>query len=276
MLSTIIATDLSDASLFAVDSVVASGRDVFGPVTLLHVVDLDLYTAGGSVPGLLEFAEEQLAKEEARLRDCGIEAKVKVVLGDAVETIERVFAEAHADIVMLTSLGKGAAMGRVFGSTAEKLASRGAIPVLIERVILDRVGTACCRAGTSPVTGRILAAVGLDDASEHLARFVASLPGVQALRLVHVAPTEDDTPGADRALAELVAAIASSVALEATVVVGDPADAICAEAGRWDASLIAIASCAHGPTHRLVWGSVARSVAREAQMSVLIVPHPVV
>ncbi len=276
MLKTIIATDLSGASLLAVDSVVACGGTIFGPVILLHVVDLDLYTAGGSVPGLLEFAEEQLAKEAARLRECGIDAKVRVEMGDTVEMIESAFAQEGADVVLLTNLGQGAITGRLFGSTAEKLASRGAVPVLIERVVVEGDAGVCCRTGLSPLTGRVLAAVGLDDASDHLARVAASLPGVKALRLLHVSPAEEGVADAESALEELLDAASLPFAVETAVVVGEPAETIIEDAELWGASLVVIASCAHGPAHRLVWGSVARTVAREATTSVFIVPHETV
>jgi hypothetical protein len=45
MLNAIIATDLSEASLAALDSVCGCESGVFDKVTLLHVIDLDLYTA---------------------------------------------------------------------------------------------------------------------------------------------------------------------------------------------------------------------------------------
>ena len=55
----LVATDLSEAGLRSVEGLCACGAAGFGRVTLLHVVDLDLYTAGGSVPGITEWANDR-------------------------------------------------------------------------------------------------------------------------------------------------------------------------------------------------------------------------
>jgi nucleotide-binding universal stress UspA family protein len=130
----LIATDLSEASLAAVDAVTSCNPVDFSGIVLVHAVDLDLYTAGGTVPAVLELAEESLGSIAEDLRTAGFEVSVRAEVGPAVEVIERVAAEENADLVVMSNLGKGAVTGRLLGSTAERLATAGKLPVLIERV----------------------------------------------------------------------------------------------------------------------------------------------
>jgi nucleotide-binding universal stress UspA family protein len=264
----LIATDLSDASLAGLECVCACGSGVFTHATLLHVIDLDLYTAGGSVPQILEYAHT--APEWAdRLRGCGLETDVRVEQGSAVETIEQVADEVGADLVVMTSLGHGAATGRIFGSTVEKVASRGHVPVLVERVA-EREG-AWCRCGGSSPFGRVLVAAELDDAASALLAHVGKLPKGSAIRVIHVAAAGDDVAHAEAGLSDLVAKT-DIPAAETAILTGDPTDVIVQDAVDWKATVVVVAACRHSPLHRAVWGSVARGVALHAPCSVLIVP----
>ncbi len=140
------AVDLSEASLLSLDALRAFAGDAGGDVTLLHVVDLDLYTAGGAVPGIMEFAKERLQEESERLAGCGLRVSaIRVEQGDSAQTIRRVATEEKVDLVVMTNLGKGARTGRVFGSVAERVASQGTVPVLVERVDLEDSDGGTCR-----------------------------------------------------------------------------------------------------------------------------------
>jgi nucleotide-binding universal stress UspA family protein len=103
-MNVLIATDLSEASLAALDSVCACKHGIFDKATLLHVIDLDLYTAGGSIPQITEYANNVLPLWAERLTSCGIETMVRVEQGPAAETIEDVALESGADLVVMTSL----------------------------------------------------------------------------------------------------------------------------------------------------------------------------
>jgi nucleotide-binding universal stress UspA family protein len=238
----LIATDLSDASLAGLECVCACGSGVFTHATLLHVIDLDLYTAGGSVPQILEYAHTALPEWADRLRGCGLETDVRVEQGSAVETIEQVADEVGADLVVMTSLGHGAATGRIFGSTVEKVASRGHVPV-----------------------------AELDDAASALLAHVGKLPKGSAIRVIHVAAAGDDVAHAEAGLSDLVAKT-DIPAAETAILTGDPTDVIVQDAVDWKATVVVVAACRHSPLHRAVWGSVARGVALHAPCSVLIVP----
>jgi nucleotide-binding universal stress UspA family protein len=265
----LIATDLSDASLAGLEGVCSCESGVFSRATVLHVVDLDLYTAGGSIPQIMEYANRVLPEWADRLKACGLETQVRVEQGAAVETIEAVAEEIGADLIVMTSLGHGAATGRIFGSTVEKVASRGRVPVLVERVA-EHDG-AWCRHGQGSPFARVLLAADLDETLLPLLSYVARLPGESALRVVHVAATPDEAAAAEKDLADAVSAAGLS-GTDTGLLVGDPVRVIVEDAAAWNATTITVASCRHSALHRALWGSVARGIAIHAPCSVLLVP----
>ncbi len=266
----LVATDLSDASLASLDALCACGPGVFETAVLLHVIDLDLYTAGGSVPQIMGFAADKLGELSARLEPCGVLCSVRVEQGPAVETIEAVALEEGADLVLMTNLGHGGA-GRVFGSTAERLAARGVAPVLVERVPGE---PECCARSGSPFA-RVLVCADLEGTLPALLSYVSRLPGETALRVLHVAATTEAAADAETALTEATSGARVEHGLDIKVLVGDPAENIIAEATAWDASVAVVSPCRHSVLHRAVWGSVARGVALHAPCSILFVPPTV-
>lgn len=268
------AVDLSETSMLALDTLKAIAGDKPGDVTLLHVVDLDLYTAGGSVPAILEFARERLLEESARLAGCGLRVpSIRVEQGDAAQTILRVSSEESADLIVMTNLGKGARTGRLFGSTAERVASAARVPVLIERVnVPAEEEVACCRLiGGSPLE-RILVAVDVDDDPAESLQTVFSMPGVSTVHLVHVVEDAAEAEAANPRLGELATTAPDDVAATFEAMTGDPAESIVAAAKAWGATAVALQPCRHSALHRAMWGSVARSVALHAPCSILFVP----
>lgn len=266
----VVATDLSEASVLVVEGLFACEIGLFERVVLLHVVDLDLYTAGGSVPGILDWARGRLAEEEARLRATGLDVESRVEQGPAVETIESVAAEVGADLVMVTNLGKGAAAGRLFGSTAEQIAVHGQVPVLVDRIVLR--DQAWYRQGQGNPFARVLVGVGPDEALPGALRTLLSLLRVEAVRVVHVLKEAHDREAELERLAHAVTEAGIELRAEVDVLVGDPAERLLDEARGWEAGLIAVSPCRHGLAHRALFGSVARGVASGADRPVLFLP----
>lgn len=274
MLNVIVATDMSEAGLLGVESVFGCGPTVFGEVTLVHVVDLDLYTAGGSIPGIIEFSQDRLAQEVARLSEVGITADAVVTQGDVVDTINRLAEERNADAVLVTNVGENALAGRVLGTVAERIAVASKVPVFVQRVDLEGE-VPSCRIDDRALTSRVLVAVDFDEAATQLLSFTAALPGVEAMRVVHVATEAGPLTGLTAAVEELEALAArASLAARAdtrVIVTDDAARAIADEAAAWDATLIAVGVRAHGVIHRIRHGSVAGEVVRGSDRSVLLV-----
>jgi nucleotide-binding universal stress UspA family protein len=266
----LLATDLSPAGVQGVEGILACGRAGIDHVTLLHVIDLDPYTAGGSVPEIAEWATEGLSALAERLGGQGFPAEVRVEWGSAVETIESVAREQDADLVVLTSLGKGALKGRVLGSTAERLVTRAALPVLLERV--EQGGEQWCRLGSGSPFARVLVACAFDETAETMLGYVRDLPGVTALHLVHVTEDGLQPEGVEGWMREVAATARVTVDPETTVAHGDVGDRITEIARDWNASIIVIGPRRRGALRRLVLGSTARRVAETADRAVMFVP----
>lgn len=268
----IIATDLSEASLAAVESVTTCSPVDFSAVVLVHAVDLDLYTAGGTVPAVLELAEQSLGEIAESLRASGFEVAVRAEVGPATEVIERVAAEEDIDLVVMSNLGKGAVSGRLLGSTAENIASSGRLPVLIERVRED--AGAWCRIAERHPFGKVLVGADLSESLREQLALVGRLPGLGAVRVLHVTDADADQAAILERVETLIAhARESAMSPEVAIRIGaDPASELLAEAAEWEATLIAVSPRTHGLLHRALWGSTARSLAKGGTVPVLFVP----
>ena len=267
----IIATDLSEKSLLALETVGECGPAPFESVVLLHVIDLDLYTAGGSIPQIREWAESELAEHASALRERGFEVNVRVEQGKVLSVVENFALAEDADLVIVTNLGKSAAAGRVFGTTAERLATEGSVPVLIDRVVEQ--DALWCRAAASPFA-RPLVAVDLGEELHLGLTFIASLPGVERIRVVHAAADRNAERDARRQLDIAMSRWSGFVPLETEVVVGDPVEIIPAQANEWDATLVCLQPAKRG-LERLWEGSVSNRVARKTELPVLFVPREI-
>lgn len=271
MLNVIVATDLSEAGMLGVDAVCALGPGVFAHVMLAHVVDLDPYTGGGAVPEIMEFAEKRLAEEAEHLREYGIAVEVEVRQGDAVETLERLARDRRADFVVTTSLGRGALLGRLFGSTVERLASRSRVAVLVVRVTVAESGT-CTLGGDEMTFARILVGAGLDDAMPELLRRVAGLPGLGRVRVVHAHRPDADIGTIPDELREAAHRAGLPEVAEILLCPGEPGQVLMREAEQLPATLLALGASRQGVVRSLVHGSVARTVAHGTECSLLLVP----
>lgn len=269
-MNVLLVTDLSQAGLKSVEGMCSCGASGFGHVTLLHVIDLDPYTAGGSMPGIREWAGAALEGAATDLRACGFDVDTRIELGPAVDTIHSVADDVAADLVVTTNLGKGAVTGRLLGSTAERLAFATHRPVLIERVGHD--GEQWCRRGGGSPFARILLGVDLDDGTASLIQKAGTMPGIQQLKVVHVARDEDDRASAQEALDFAAAAVPAGKAATTEIVVGHTVETLLDQAREWDASAVAVGSCTRGMLQRGVLGSVARGVTKHADRAVLILP----
>ena len=103
-----------------------------GHLTVVHVVDQLLHTAAhtsGSGEAYMKQTQEELDKLLRRIapeRPFGITVEV----GDAAEQILKQVDECRADLIVMGTHGREGAQRLVFGSTAEAVLRRSAVPVL--------------------------------------------------------------------------------------------------------------------------------------------------
>ncbi|MGA7990713.1 MAG: universal stress protein [Thermoanaerobaculia bacterium] len=142
----LVATDLSDPSLPAVQAGAAWARRDRKPLTVLHVLDLQITTIGFNLevpPGgfsalspdamadLRRWAGERLAEA---LRQTGAEGEPLVEEGWAPDVILRVAARLPAELIVIGTIGRTGIGRMLLGSVAEGVVRRAPCSVLVTRL----------------------------------------------------------------------------------------------------------------------------------------------
>ncbi len=190
----------------------------------------------------------------------------------------------EADVVMMTTHGRGGVSRRWFGSVADAMLRTSTLPVLLVR---SAVG------GDSQPVANVLVALAADDAAERsvaAARRIAgvfephftllrvllvpflSADGLARPTVVSPADRAAERESAERDLAGHARSFPSTNIEIAIRVDIEPARGILAFAGEQNVDLIVIGTNSRRGIDRLLLGSVADKVARGADCSVLIVP----
>lgn len=232
-------------------------------------------------------AQDYVDAAVARLVEQGIAATGTLRLGDAAPELAREAAVAQADLVVMTTHGRGLSRA-VLGSVTQELVRRSAVPVLTVRA---RTGTVA-RSPDAP--SRILVPLDGSPLDEHILQQAARIGGVlrgEVLLLRMVTPhVHRDRPtavqfdrgevrqlheSADRELQPVRARLEEGgMTVRTHVVAGERAEEeILDFAARHDVSLIVMATHARQGRERLVHGSVAEAVLRGATADVLLY-HP--
>jgi nucleotide-binding universal stress UspA family protein len=225
-------------------------------------------------------ARAELASRVERWLPRGVEHSIEVHPGAAHRVLTEVAARTSPSLLVV---GAAAAEGRLLGSTAERVLRKSSVPVLVVRGEL----------ATPP--RRIVAPVDLSELSAcgfHYGLGVASrLAGEAELEVVVPfavgfldppsremrqtrATTDEMVALARTRLDELVSSHLPDVALriDQRVVFGPAREVILRIAEVEHADLIVMSTHGYGGFERLVLGSVASTVVREATCSVLLVP----
>jgi nucleotide-binding universal stress UspA family protein len=213
--------------------------------------------------------------------------EVEVAMPSAVEGILDYAAEHAADLVVMGSRGRTGLRRLVEGSVAERVVRRAACPVLTvgseaevarpaRRVLVPTDFSEFAREAVA-VGAEAAAAYGAELHVLHVARPSVMPPVVPSSYAGEPAsaPVTEHSPDIERsreALARMAQdAAAAGVPTHAEVRVGDPVPTILDYAGEAEAGLLVLAS--HGRTglRRLLLGSVAERVVREAPCPTLVV-----
>ncbi len=187
--------------------------------------------------------------------------------------------EVGADLIVVGASEKPHGLGRVLGSTAERVLRRAECPVLVLRAphelpwnrVLAPVDLSM-HSGDSLRCG--LSFLSQLETAEPSVRGVLVLPELQRSLLEDLTSAERVDAFAQRELERFVEelVIDESFGVETQVRTGEPRAEILAEAENWDADLIVIGTHGWSGLERAMIGSVASGVVGKASTSVLVIP----
>jgi nucleotide-binding universal stress UspA family protein len=221
----------------------------------------------------------ELAGLAARLQADGLPVETHVQPGDATEIILEAAHAGHADIIVMSTHGRGGLERWIYGSVADQVMRGAEVPVLM--------APAACRHAWAPDRPlRILVPLDGSELAEQALEPAAEL--AEALRLLRIIQIPTPTMYGDAYIdlpfnreAELADArrylegIADRLRTEGRTVefraiVGTPAFDVARLAHDAGADMIAMATHGYGGLGRLVLGSVATSTLQRADRPVLL------
>ncbi len=237
-----------------------------------------------------ELAQQYLASIEAELRAEGVPVRTDVRFGDAAEEIIRLAETEQAELVVMTTQGRGGAGRAIFGSVADRIARHGTRPTLLLRVgalqaIPDRI--------VVPLDTSSAAEAALSTAASMANRLGADVHLVHVIDLDEILreirlgrhedmfelPKDDAfneakvhcTHAAEEYLAEQASGLqAVDVTVTTEVKTGTPAFVLLDLLRPGDLGVMTTRGL--GGVQRLWLGSVAEKLVREASAPILIIP----
>lgn len=251
-----------------------------GKLILLHDETVGL---GGNDTPVAADAVRRITDLARSLEEMGVPVRMRVVHGPAAEAILRAADEEHADVIVMSTHGRGGLGRWLYGSVADEVLRHTTLPIVL-------ISAACDRSWSIegpfrllvPLDGSPLAEAALGQAGEVadalaaelvLLRVVEPADGFAALGTAYL-PAQSQAV-LDEAQAYLDGISTSpSVAGRATtrlVAAGDPAAKIAAAARDQNVDLIVMSTHGSGGLARLTMGSVATSVLHRAATPLLLV-----
>jgi nucleotide-binding universal stress UspA family protein len=227
-------------------------------------------------------AEVYLERLAATLRP-GLPVELSVPVGDPADQLAQVAASHQVDLIVMSTHGRSGLRRMMLGSVATALLQRTRLPILLvraglgatawseapRRILVPLDGTEQAERALGPV-GDLARLVG----AELTLLEVVGLPLPVAGSYDLIVTPESDATLAEQArsyLAEQAAALrARGLTVRTEVLIGGPAAAIVETAAAGQHDLIAMATHARGGFDRLLLGSVADDVLRNAQAPVLL------
>jgi nucleotide-binding universal stress UspA family protein len=231
---------------------------------LVHAYPYDLLPLSGTVTEVTiaeDLHDDTVRATEALREELAPGATMRVLPDTSpARALHEVCEEVGADLLVLGSTGRGAVGRVVAGETAKAALHHAPCPVLIApRGLAAR--------GAAPRLRTI--GVGFDGSAEalHARERALALAGATGARLVllTVVAAAGDADGARERLSDRIGDH------ELEVLEGKPADALVARSTELD--VLALGSRGWGPVRRLLLGSTAEHVVRDAGCAVLVVPR---
>jgi nucleotide-binding universal stress UspA family protein len=230
-------------------------------------------------------AEEYLRTASGRLDADGIVNEPHIYYDDPVHAILDAATRQRADLIVMSTHGRGGLSRMLYGSVADQILRRATIPILLVPSIVDHAWPADGPLSLLvPLDGSELATEALHSAELLTEAFGARLTLLRVVQPVpyplygdgysYVPYDEDaDVAEAQRYLAGQAATLAQGgVRVGTNVVVGEPARVIGEIAREQDVDVVVLATHGHGGLSRLILGSVATATLRHTTAPLLLVP----
>lgn len=278
----LVATDFSTRSDRAIRRACLLAREHGAELVLTHVVDDD---RPARLVELERGAAEALLADLVRtLREVdGLAAQARLELG---EPFAGILAAARASGAALMVLGphRRQLLREVFvGTTVERVIRASPVPVLMANAVpasaYRRIVLATDLSAGSAAAAAALVALGLARSAELVALHAVATPATTTLlRTPLAAETVADYVAQERrraaaGLAEFLAAAGIGRARRVVVAADRPVGAVLLEAARrLRADLLVTGTRGRSGLSRLVLGSVAEAILRQAELDVLVVP----
>lgn len=126
----LLAYDGEEHSRYALDESLALAKNENAAITLLSVVTPDQEPSRFAT-GPRPHAREDVAAAHAYLRENGVESEMKIVEGDAADTIVDEAAAGGYDLLVTGSRGRGPVARMLLGSVSHAVSERTPCPLLV-------------------------------------------------------------------------------------------------------------------------------------------------
>lgn len=281
--------DGSDFGEFALPAALAFAGALEGRIHLVHVEGPAPLVPGRiQEPPAVEWADAYVEDVQRRLVEVDdVEVVPRVLVGEVAEQLLRRAKQVDADLVVMTTHGRGRFSRFWLGSVADAFLRQSSSPVLVVRP--EPEGTVDL--GRSPVFRRV--AVGLDGSenSKRALSLASDVAGrwdgeLRLIEILEVPPIPFVPEGVVEPLApdydlEEAAGLLDEVAEHTGVSVSYDVEARAGErvaeelleaAAEWEADLLVVGTRGRGGAARMLLGSVADKVIRGSRGPVLVVP----
>lgn len=229
-------------------------------------------------------AQAYLQSAADRLAADGVEAEVHVCYDDPVHAILGAASRQRADLIVMSTHGRGGLSRMLYGSVADQILRRATIPVLLVPSIVEHAWPANGPLSLLiPLDGSELAAEALQSACLLTDLFGARLTLLRAIQPIPYPlygdgyayvpfDEEAEVTEAQRYLDDQATRLAGDgVRAETEVVLGEPARVIGEVAREKDVDVVVMATHGHGGLSRVILGSVATATLRHTTAPLLLV-----
>jgi nucleotide-binding universal stress UspA family protein len=288
----LVGSALDDGSDAVVRVALQAARAAGASLHVVHAVEIEtaemvvdpMWLTGELIAEVTEERRRKLAAQLAQLGAGAEVARTSVVRGEAYRVLLDAAQACRAGLVVVGAARSTGTFGRLFGSTADRLLRQAAWPVLVVRGelalpparVLAPVDFEPLDVDALLCGLRLLRQTGGGGAAKLTALHVIDPAACPTPR--HRQPSPADLDAAEAAARAALASVAAGcralepVAVEPALRYGDPSTQILAAAEEAGADLLLMGTHSRRPLDRLLLGSVAAQVVRQAPCSVLAVP----